>query len=122
MPIFTSKKDLRSANSFFVLIGLTSMTTGLLTYSITNYEFFIGFLISQLLVGASLLSIALSVYLFFLKKNVALLIGVIVFKWPILIWLVYEMTTKYKLTPISFVLGFLPLLIGAFVWSFFQKE
>lgn len=72
--------------------------------------------------GVSLLTLYFSVYLFFLKKNIALLISVIVFKWPILVYVVYKMTKQIEIAPIFLSLGFVPVLISALVWSFLQKE
>lgn len=80
------------------------------------------FWLGEACMGVSLLTLYFSVYLFFLKKNIALLISVIVFKWPILVYVVYKMTKQIEIAPIFLSLGFVPVLISALVWSFLQKE
>lgn len=80
------------------------------------------FITGQAYVWISLISVSLSVYLFFLKKNIALIVGVIVFKWPILIYVVYRLTESTNLEPVGLALGFTPVLLSAFIWSVMQKD
>ncbi len=122
MPIFTLKKDQNSLTQFFLYQGICSFFATVLILCVSTPIDKTSFVISQILVWISLVSIGIAVYLFFLKKNIALLIGVIVFKWPILILLVYKMTTIYRISSVSFSLGLLPLILGSFVWSFTHKE
>ena len=80
------------------------------------------FLVGQAYAWLSLLSLSFSVYLFFLKKNIALLVAVIVFKWPILIYVVYKVTETVKLEPVFMALGFFPLVLSFLLWALLQKE
>ena len=82
----------------------------------------INFLIGQFYVWVSLWSISLSVYFFFLKKNIALLVGVIVFKWPILIYMVYILTKSVSAKPVFLALGFIPIAVSSLIWAVLQKE
>ncbi len=122
MPIFTSKRDQSNITLFFAIQGLVTLLLLVATYSVISQNQFLSLAMAQVLVWFSLLSFAIFAYLFFLKKNVALLVGVIVFKWPILIWLVYKMTGLISISPVFFALGFMSPIIGAIIWSFLQKE
>lgn len=122
MPIFISKRDRSNTALFFLIQGFISLFSLAATYSVISQREFLSFAMAHFLVWFSLLSFSVSAYLFFLKKNIALLVGVIVFKWPILIWLVYKMTGLIDISPVFFALGFTPPIIGAIIWSFLQKE
>lgn len=91
-------------------------------HSVFGREPFLSFVLGELFLWISLLSISLSVYLIFLKKNIALSVGVIVFKWPILIYVVYKLTNELNIQPGYLSIGFIPIFVSSLVWSALQKD
>lgn len=122
MPLFTSKVKTDEILSFLRLHLVVSVIFSTLTLCFTDKSWALNFAIGQLYLWISLISLSLSVYLFFLKKNIALIVGVIVFKWPILIYVVYRLTQSVDFQPIALSLGFLPVVLSSLVWSVLQKE
>ena len=118
---YLKKTTSRLGNIVTIHILVTILSTYAATQLIDASKL-ANFLVGQGYAWISLLSLSFSVYLFFLKKNIALLIGVIVFKWPILIYVVYKVTETVKLEPVFLALGFLPLVFSFLVWALLQKE
>ena len=87
-----------------------------------DYRSFLSFTISVASVWVSVVSLSLTVWLFFLKKNIALLISVIVFKWPILGVVFYKMAKWIDLEALPFSLGILPIILSSLIWAFLQNE
>ncbi len=115
----------RNQTNFSTFLGVhglvTVIATGLML-SVFERERALNFATGELIVWLSLLSLSLSVYLFFLKKNIALIVGVIVFKWPILIYVVYRLTEMVNSPPVFLALGFFPVVLSSLIWAVFQKE
>lgn len=72
----------------------------------------------ELLISISLLSVGLGIYLGIFKKNIALLVGVIVFKWPILIYVVFKLVGNNQAYLGFFAAGFSIWVVSALVWAF----
>lgn len=114
-----SSFQIRIFSLIYFTVGLVS---SLITRSIISENQWNSFVVGQVCVGISLISIMFSVQLFFLKKNIALLVAVIVFKWPILMYIVYKMTEMINFKPEWVAIGFLPILASSLIWSFLQKQ
>lgn len=122
MPISFLKIKAKGLGSFLGIFLTGTAIANILAMRTMELAVRQSFVMIQVLLGISIGSLILSVYLFFLKKNVALLISVIVLKWPILVYVVYKMTEKREVSSIGIALGFLPLLMSALLWSFLQKN
>ena len=122
MPTFDLKNKKLKIVSFLAIHLAVSVVCGVALHSAIGMEMWINFMLGQLFLWVSLSTLSASVYLFFLKKNIALLVGVIVFKWPILMYLVFKMTKNFEFNPQWLALGFMPVLISALVWSKTQKD
>lgn len=118
MSIYTKNKIWK----FLGLHGLVSCFTSILTLSTIGSGAWQNFMLGQFYLWFSLLTLSLTIHMFFLKKNVALLVGVIVFKWPILMYMVYKMTSTVSLQPIWLATGLMTILVSALLWSFLQTE
>jgi hypothetical protein len=112
----------KNLRSFFLIHLIVTIICSAFALRVFPQSRLQNFIFGQILVWVSLISITFSVYLFFLKKNIALLVSVIVFKWPILIYVIYKMTEKIESEPLFLAFGFLPVLGTSLVWSFLQKE
>ncbi len=102
-------------------IIITLLFSGLSFYFLPSLAFQ-NFMLGQLYSWISLGSLGLSLYLFFLKKSIALLIALIVLKWPILIYVVYKLTQTVTLEPLWLTIGFLPIFLSALLWSRLLKD
>lgn len=122
MPSSTSKIETKNIKLFLGIHLLTTIASSGLMYCAASQSWFHNFLISQVFIWLSLSSLSFSVWLFFLKKNIALLIGVIVFKWPILGIVLYKTVTLIELETVPFSLGFFSVLLSSIIWAFLQKE
>lgn len=122
MRISTSKKTTSWLGNIVVIHSLVTIVASFAASRLFVSGELANFLIGQAYAWLSLLSLSFSVYLFFLKKNIALLVAVIVFKWPILIYVVYRVTQTVKLEPVFMALGFFPLVLSFLLWAFMQKE
>ena len=71
-----------------------------------------------MLITLSLTSVGIGIYLGIFKKNIALLVGVIVFKWPILIYVVFKLVGNNQASLGYFAAGFSIWIISALVWAF----
>ena len=111
-----------NCRSLLVIQGLLSGVTAVLMLLVMSSNQWWSFMLAQLFIGMSLLTLTFSVYVFFLKKNIALLIGLIVFKWPILIYMAYRLTRAIELDSLAFSVGFIPLFLSGLIWSYFQSE
>lgn len=101
---------------------IVAICLSLLLLPVMEREVWLSFQWGQVFMLFSLISVALSVHIFFLKKNIALFTGLIVFKWPILIYMAFRLTQLTELRPWSFVMGFSPILLTAFIWSYRQRD
>ena len=108
--------------SLLVIHGAVTLALSLLTLSVFKGIDHTSFLIGQGFVWVSLISIGVMIYFYFLKKNIALTVGIIVLKWPILVYLVYQLTERMSLNFVTFALGFLPIFLSSVIWSVTQKE
>jgi len=108
--------------SLLIIQGIISGLTSIMLLIVMNPNQWQSFMLAQVFVWISLLTLTFSVYLFFLKKNIALLTCLIVFKWPILIYMAYRLTQSLELDSLAFSVGFIPLLLSGLVWSYFQSE
>lgn len=121
MPISFSRIKTSSLGSFSLLHLGVSLVANLLALCAMDSQMFQSFVRMQVIFWISLLSIILSSELYFLKKNVALLISVIVLKWPILVYVVYKMMDRLEVAS-GIVLGIVPLLLSILLWSILQKR
>ena len=122
MPLSIPRIKIDQFRYFLLIHGVLTGLTVFLALCATSRGWGSSFTLGQLFVWISLLSISLPVYLFFLKKNIALLVGFIVFKWPILVYMVFRLTQSVELDSVAFSIGFIPVFISALVWSILQKE
>lgn len=111
-----------NCRSLLVIHGIFSGTTAVLMPLVMNFNQWQSFMLSQAFIWVSLLTLTFSVYVFFLKKNIALLTGLIVFKWPILIYMAYRLTESIEVHSLSFSVGLIPLFVSGLTWSYFQSE
>lgn len=107
----------KEIRGFYLYFSVVTLLTTFIARSILSEHGWYSYAISIGLVTVVLISLTLSVYLFFLKKNIALLMAVIVFKWPILAYLVYSLTGSKGVNSLGFALGILPLIVGALIWA-----
>lgn len=122
MPFSILKVKVNNLGLFFKIHLTITVICTTLTLRFFSSQESVNFVAGELYVWMSLISLSLSVYLFFLKKNIALIVGVIVFKWPILIYVVYRLTESVSLSPVALSLGFFPVLISSIIWSVLQKD
>lgn len=122
MLTFTLKKENRGLKELLVIHLVITVICTIAALRLFPENQSANFILGQSYAWVSLLSLSFSVYLFFLKKNIALLVSVIVFKWPILVYVVYKMTEKVELSPGFLSTGFMPVIVSALIWSFMQKE
>lgn len=108
--------------SLLIIHGILSILTATLMLLVVSPNQWWSFMFCQLFIWMSLLTLTFSVYVFFLKKNIALLIGLIVFKWPILIYMAYRLIRAIELDSLAFSVGFIPLFMSGLIWSYFQSE
>jgi hypothetical protein len=121
MP-FSIQKMFRGFGGLLLIhAALTALIVGI-TFSVTNELFFKSFLFGQALVWISLITISLPMTLFFFKKDIALIVGIIVLKWPILIYFVYLLTRMIEHDLAQVVIGFMPIFVSSLLWSVFQKD
>ena len=74
------------------------------------------------LVSFSFVSIGAALYWVFFKKSIALLVGVIVFKWPILIYALIWFTRHYTLDFSAFAIGSMVWLPAGLIWHFVTNK
>ncbi len=118
----SSTPTLSNFGPFLAIHGLVTLLATTLMLSVFELNSALNFAIGELFIWLSLLSVSLSVYLFFLKKNIALIVGAIVFKWPILIYVVYRLTEMVNSAPVFLALGFVPVVLSSIFWAAIQKE
>ncbi len=116
------REVLRETKSFFLYYSAVTLLFSALMLRVLNPPQWQSYALSVGLVTAVLLTLTLAVYLFFLKKNIALLTAVIVFKWPLLGYLVYLVIGDSKIDSLGFPLGIAPLILGALIWALRYKE
>ncbi len=98
---------------YFITTSLCCAAANLFFSPVERNSFYFG----QLIFCLSFLSLIISVRFFFFKKNIALLLILIVLKWPVLIYIVYQVTKLVKPNPIYLSGGIFPLVLSAFIWS-----
>lgn len=108
-------EKISEAKIFFIAHLGISLFMALLVYFSFGVQTAINFNLGQLVLWLSLGSLGVSLYLFFFKKSIALLIALIVLKWPILILIVYKLTHIVAIDPLSFSLGFTPVFLSALI-------
>ncbi len=106
---------------FFIYHTVITVVLSIFAYLLLEDLSFKNFMLGQIMSWLSLASLAFSIYLFFLKKSIALLIALIVLKWPILIYVLLKLTRMVVLEPVWLSIGFLPIFLSALVWSTFHK-
>ena len=111
--------DIVELTQFYIVISAICTVIAFFFSSKNSFETFVA---SQLVVFFLFCLIGLSVYLLFLKKNIALFTCIIVFKWPILIYGTYQLTKHIDLSPVFFALGLLPVILSSLVWAINKKE
>lgn len=106
---------------FLLIHGGVTLSASVITQGVFSELGQRSFLLGQLFVWISVISISLPLSLFFFKKNIALIVGISVLKWPILIFGVYRLTGIVKPNMAHLSLGFMPIFLSAILWSFLQK-
>ena len=106
---------------FLLIHGVLSLVLGVVARSATAPDWSWSFLWGQAFCLLSLVSLSLSVYFILLKKNIALLVAVIVFKWPILMVILYWLSQSSRFIEAAFSFGFLPVFFSALIWSAVKK-
>ena len=122
MPISLWPKSNHPYKQFFLIHLVITVTLTLAAQRLCSENNFQSFCLGQFYVWLTFISISFSVRLFFLKKNIALLIAIIVFKWPILIYVVYLAARLVNPSSLFLAAGFVPILISSLVWALMQKE
>lgn len=122
MPGSSSSPEKSEARLFFVIHGVITLIFSLIMCGVIETEDWLSLVYGQLFVWLSLLSLSLSLFLIFSKKNIALFMGVIVLKWPILIYIVYVLARRVHLSGGHFALGFSPLLFSGIIWAVIKKQ
>lgn len=122
MPSSTSTPKESNIGLFLIVHGVVTVVLTLLMLGVFDLNSALNFAIGELFIWLSILSISLSALLFFLKKNIALIVGVIVFKWPILIFVVFRLTEMVDSAPVFLALGFVPVVLSSLIWASMQKE
>lgn len=107
---------------FLAIHGVVTVVATFLMLSVFGLNSALNFAIGELFIWMSIISLSLSALLFFLKKNIALIVGVIVFKWPILIYVVFRLTEMVNSAPVFLALGFVPVVLSSLIWASMQKE
>jgi len=82
----------------------------------------LSFLMAAGLVLVSMISVALVLRVMFLKKNIALLVVVIVFKWPILIYILLLLLKNFEVEALGFSLGTLAWVPSTLAWHFIANR
>ena len=114
---FWERKNERFFLFYFVTTGACCVASEVFLKPVEMNNFYIG----QLIFGLSFLGVVFSVYFFFLKKSIALFLVLIVLKWPVLIYIVYQMTRLTESRPFYLSAGVFPLFLSVFLWSFAKK-
>lgn len=122
MLSFISNPKGSNYRQLLLIHGAITLVASGITLSVLNEKDSSSFLLGQLFVWISLISIGVSITLFFLKKNIALIVGIIVLKWPILMYVVYILTERVKPNMVWLSLGTVPILVSALIWSVLQKD
>ena len=103
---------------YFIITGICCAASELFFDPEERSHFYFGLFLFCL----SFLSLLVSVHFFFLKKNIALLLVLIVLKWPVLIYIIYQMTKLIKPNPVYLSAGVFPLVLSAFLWSLITRR
>lgn len=122
MPTSSSLPEKNEALVFFGIHLVITAIASLIIHGVTAEQEWESFLCGQLFVWLSLLSLSLSLFLIFSKKNIALFMGVIVLKWPILVYFVYSLTQRVNLSGAWFALGLFPIVVSGIVWAGVKKQ
>ena len=110
-----------SFKSFFLWQLATAILVSCLALLIGKGPIAWSFVVGVALMTFSLMSLGMAVYLGFYKKNIALLIGVIVFKLPILIYVVYKLVESFSLSFLHLAAGYGVWVLPSILWLGFQK-
>ena len=120
--MFSMNENTKTLKLFIIIHILVTLLGTIVALCVLNEGASKMFLIGELLMGFSLLSVGIAVYLGFYKKNIALLVGVIVFKWPILIYVVFKLVGENQAYFGYLAAGFSTWIFSAIIWSFFNQK
>lgn len=122
MSSTSSIDSLRTGRIFLLIQASTSLFLSLLALCVLGWAAALSFAVGAALVAFSFLSIGLTLYWVFHKKSIALLVGVIVFKWPILIYAMIWFMNRYTVDFAAFAAGSMVWLPAGLVWHFIANK
>ena len=122
MCTYFMNETTKTLKLFFIIHIVISVLAGVIALCVFDGEAFRNFIIGELLMSFSLLSMGFALYLGFFKKNIALLVGVIVFKWPILIYVVFKLIGNNQAYLGYLAAGFSIWIFSALIWSIFNQR
>lgn len=106
----------------FCIHLVVAAVLGLLSLGFLKQPLALSFLAGEGLLTFSLLSFGLVLAFQKFQKNWGLLLCVIVFKWPFLLYVVFVLTNRYDLPTMGMVAGLMVWLISVPIWMTFQKD
>ena len=122
MCIYSMNENTKILKLFFIIHIVMTILGAAAALCVLDKEALWSFLAGELLMSFSLTSIGFALYLGFFKKNIALLVGVIVFKWPILIYVVFKLIGNDQASLGYFAAGFSTWIFSALIWSIFNQK
>lgn len=121
MSLPFSMQSIRTARRFLLIhlgvISLSSILAFILLDALKAEAFFLG----GMLLSVSLLSLYLAVYWGVVLKKIILAVGVIVFKWPLLIYIVLQSVKAGNVPFIYLACGLSTWLLTALIWAVCEK-
>lgn len=121
MSLSSSIESTRTARRFLLMhvlvVGLSSAPSFFFLEWNEAQAFFLG----NMLLLLSLLSLYLAVYWGMVRKKTGLAVGVIVFKWPLLIYIVLQSVKTGNVPFVYLACGFSTWLLTALLWAVCEK-
>lgn len=122
MCTYSMNENTKTLKLFFIIHIVMAVLWAVISLCVLDGLALYNFIAGELLMSFSLTSIGFALYLGFFKKNIALLVGVIVFKWPILIYVVFKLIGNNQASLGYFAAGFSTWIFSALVWSIFNQK
>ena len=122
MSISFTKDDISKIKGFLVAHGLVFVVASLMGFFMLSRAGFVSLMYGQLVMVLSLSSISVAVYLGAIRKNIVLLVSVIVLKWPILLYVLFKMFEKKQEQVEFFVLGMSLVFVSSGFWYLTNKQ
>ena len=113
------------ARTSLILLGLQIsgwLLGSALTLRVAGPDAAVSFALAGGLVIISMVTLGLVLWVMFLKKSIALLVVVIVFKWPILIYLLHSILESIEVNALGFSLGAMVWMPSTLAWHFLVNE